>query len=462
MKHSVLFLCAVLFTAMSCTHTDKTPMEDVSEWPYVLFAGDYPDPSILVDGNDYYMAFTSNYWLPALPVFHSTDMVNWEFLGYALDKYIGTVWAPDLQKIDGRYVIYFPADQKVHAVYADDMRGPWSDPVDLGVHAIDPGFIEGEDGSRCLYVNGGRMIDLAPDGLSTEGELRHAYDAWKIPDSWEVECTCLESPKLVKHDGWYYLTSAEGGTAGPATSHMAVVHRSRHIKGPWEECPHNPIVHTWSADEAWWSKGHGTLFEDAKGEWWMVYHAYRKGYHTLGRFTLLEPMTWTSDGWPVADSTAVRRMAVRTQPAELRWTAWKGSKMLQTAVMGDTCYTFSAHVDISHATEGAAGILLSYNSRSFTGMTVTADSLYLWHEGRSMGSEPNTLGKSLYMKIVNDCHRVTLFAGSDDDSMQPKGDVLDVSGMHHNKLGSFMSLRPALQQPDGAVIDNIHYAPRVE
>lgn len=464
MKHSIylLTLVTVLMTALSCTPSDTSSTEEVSQWPVVLFAGDYPDPSILVEGDDYYLTCTSNYWLPALPIWHSKDLVNWEFVGNALEKYIGTVWAPDIQKIDGRYVIYFPAGGEIYVVYSDAITGPWSEPEDLGVRAIDPGFIESEDGHRCLYFNGGWMVDLAPDGLSVVGEPRHVYDPWPIPADWVVECTCLESPKLVKHNGWYYLTSAEGGTAGPATSHMAVVHRSRQPEGPWEASPYNPVIHTWSADEEWWSKGHGTLFADAQGQWWMVYHAYRKGYHTLGRHALLEPMTWTSDGWPVVDSTAVRRMAVRTQSGELQWSAWKGSKMLQTAVTGDTCYTFSAHVDIHQMAQGEAGVLLSYNSRSFTGVTLSADSLRVWHEGLLVSVEANTFGSSLYMKIVNDRHQVRIFAGTNAKTLQQLGGVFDVSGMHHNKLGSFMSLRPALQQPEGAVIDNISYKPSAE
>lgn len=61
--------------------------------------------------------------------------------------------------------------------------------------------------------------------------------------------------------------------------------------------PYNPVVHTYSATDNWWSKGHGTLVDDPEGRWWMVYHAYAKGYHTLGRSTLLEPVEWTADGW---------------------------------------------------------------------------------------------------------------------------------------------------------------------
>ena len=453
-KHAVILVSVVLLTAVSC----KGPVEKVSEWPYVLFAGDYPDPSIFVDGKDYYMTFTANYWLPALPIWHSTDMVNWEHIGNALEKYIGTVWAADIQKIDGRYVIYFPAGHEIYAVYADAMAGPWSDPVSLGIHAIDPGYVENESGARCLYVNGGRMTALSSDGLSTVGELRQVYDAWPIPDTWEVECECLESPKLMKHDGWYYIVSAEGGTAGPATSHMAAVHRSRQIEGPWEASPYNPVVHTWSADEEWWSKGHGTLFADVDGQWWMVYHAYRKGYHTLGRHTLLEPMTWTEDGWPVADSTAVRKLPKRRTTPALQWQSWRGNEGLRAAVTGDTCYTFTAHVDISGTTE-KAGVMLSYNNNHFTGLTIDKHELCVWHDGQRAAMRHNEVGESLYVRIVNDRQQVTLAVGSDVKHLQPVGGVYDVSEMHHNNICGFMSLRPAQRQPSGCVIDDIKYEP---
>ena len=448
MKHTHLTLTTTLLVLLcACTGAKRpaTPVE-VTEWPVAIFAGDYPDPSILVDGDDYYMTFTTNYWLPALPVWHSTDLVNWEPIGNALNTYLGTVWAPDFQKVDGRYYIYFPADGRIYVVWADDVRGPWSDPIDLGIRAIDPGLGVGDDGQRVLYLNGGRMARLAPDGLSTLGGMEHAYDAWPIPDDWVVECECLESPKVVHHDGWYYIISAEGGTAGPATSHMAVAHRSRSLDGPWEPSPYNPVVHTWSADETWWSKGHGTLFADAEGQWWMVYHAYRKNYHTLGRHTLLEPMTWTADGWPVADTKAVRKLPPLrrdvTEKRDLQWLSWKGDTDMQTAVVGDTCYTFTGHVTLPPA-DGEAGLLLSYNERMFTGITADATTLHFWHKGKNVGKAPNPCGQDVWLRIVNHRNSVTFYAGRSPRRMQQVGGDFDVSAIHHNVLGSFMSLRPA-------------------
>ena len=73
-----------------------------------IMAGDHPDPSILKDGDDYYMTFSSFDAYPGLVIWHSRDLVNWEPVGPALFRNVGSVWAPDLVKHNGRYYIYFP------------------------------------------------------------------------------------------------------------------------------------------------------------------------------------------------------------------------------------------------------------------------------------------------------------------------------------------------------------------
>jgi beta-xylosidase len=114
------------------------------------------------------------------------------------------------------------------------------EPVNLKLGYIDPGHLATPDGRRFLYLSDGRMTELAPDGLSTKGELQRVYDGWPIPEEWRIEGICLEGPKMLAKDGFYYMITAEGGTAGPATSHMVIVARSRDPYGPWENCPHNP------------------------------------------------------------------------------------------------------------------------------------------------------------------------------------------------------------------------------
>ncbi len=262
--------------------------------------GDHPDPSILRDGDDYYMTFSSFDAYPGLVIWHSRDLVNWQPIGPALVKNVGSVWAPDLVKHRGRYYIYFPGIapyRSNYVIWADNIRGPWSEPIDLKLTRIDPGHAVGPDGRRYLFLSAGELVPLADDGLSTTGPSKKIYDGWKYPADWVVETFAQEGPKILKRGDYYYMVLAEGGTAGPPTGHMIVAARSKTIEGPWENSPYNPILRTQSKDERWWSKGHGTLIEDRAGKWWMVYHAYENGYYTLGRQALLEPIEWTADGW---------------------------------------------------------------------------------------------------------------------------------------------------------------------
>jgi xylan 1,4-beta-xylosidase len=51
-----------------------------------ILAGFYPDPSICRVGNDYYITTSTFAYFPGLPVIHSTDLVNWQQVGNAMDR----------------------------------------------------------------------------------------------------------------------------------------------------------------------------------------------------------------------------------------------------------------------------------------------------------------------------------------------------------------------------------------
>ncbi len=196
-----------------------------------IFAGDHPDPSVLKDGADYYITFSSFDAYPGLVIWHSRDLVNWEPIGPALSRNVGSVWAPDLVKHNGRYYIYFPGQKPGHSsnyvVWADGIRGPWSDPIDLQIGRIDPGHAVGPDGRRYLFLSGGYVAPLADDGLSVAGDVKKVYDGWQYPDDWVVESFSQEGPKVLKHGAYYYMVLAEGGTAGPPTSALSTSRRGR-------------------------------------------------------------------------------------------------------------------------------------------------------------------------------------------------------------------------------------------
>ena len=47
-------------------------------------------------------------------------------------------------------------------VWADDIKGPWSEPIDIGLSGyIDPGHAVGEDGKRYLFLSGGDYVQIS-------------------------------------------------------------------------------------------------------------------------------------------------------------------------------------------------------------------------------------------------------------------------------------------------------------
>lgn len=466
-----------------------------------IIAGDHPDPTLLKDGENYYMTFSSFYSYPGLILWHSTDLVNWTPIGPALSKPLGTIWAVDLCKHGDRYFIYIPAapdggEWSIFAIWADRIEGPWSDPVDLKIKGcIDPGHMVGEDGKRYLFVNGIRKIRLTDDGLATDGDLEAAYQPWTYPDEWVTENFAPEGPKLLRHGDYFYLITAVGGTAGPVTGHMVIAARSKSIHGPWTHCPHNPLVRTQSDAEPWWSRGHATLVEGPAGDWWMVYHAYENGYRTLGRQTLLEPIEWTKDGWfrarggdlskplpkPKGGKTGAAGFAlsddfsqdrfgvqwafhdpkpdemtrVRRQSRALR-IAGRGTSPADSAPLtcgvGDRSYRIEVTLELEGGAE--AGLLLFYNHKAFVGIGFDGERTRTWQYSEDQAWNRQTLkSRKVRLRLTNEANVVTWhYSGDDGRSWTRHPTRMEVSGMHHNVFGGFLSLKPGIYcTGDGAV-----------
>jgi xylan 1,4-beta-xylosidase len=453
-----------------------------------IVPGDHPDPTVLKDGDDYYMTFSSFFSYPGVVIWHSRDLVNWTPVGPAVTKPLGSIWAMDLVKHDGRYFIYIPASpggqQSIFVVHADNIRGPWSEPVDLKVSGcIDPGHAVGEDGKRYLFFAGVRRIALTDDGLATVGALEQAYTPWRYPADWVVEMFSPEGPKLFRRGGWFYLVTAVGGTAGPPTSHMVTVARARSIHGPWEDCPHNPVVHTKSADEPWWSRGHATVVEGPGGTWWLIYHGYENGFRTLGRQTLLEPIEWTSDGWframggtlseplrkplpgPAGSSGFALSDDFSTDKFGLQWSffnpgageekrAHYGTRALMIAakgtgpadcspltfIVGDRDYEASITLEVGEGAQG--GLVLFYSERMFCGLAFGNGQMLTYIYGKEQSwMRQDMPAKSVRLKVVNRANVVTFSYARDGGEWVQHPWQMEVSGYHHNVLGDFLSLK---------------------
>lgn len=456
-------------------------------YPRAILRGDYPDPSILRDGSDYYMTHSPFVYTPGLLIWHSRDLVNWEPVARAMTDVVGSAMAPDLVKHNGKFYIYFPAAGVNWVIWADNIRGPWSKPIKLSVGEIDPGHAVGEDGKRYLFLSAGHRIGLSDDGLTVTGKMEKVYSGWVFPKEWKTEGMWLESPKLIRRGDYFYMVVAQGGTAGPPTSHMVAAARSKSIHGPWENSPHNPIVHTYSADESWWSKGHGTLIDDVNGNWWIVYHAYENGFYTLGRQTLIESIEWLEDGWfraakttkPItpADVPVTHGLKLSDdfsgKELGLQWTTWRdfdprsitlkdGSLHLAAKGSGpqdarlllvtatDRSYEVQAEVTVEKG--GIGGLILFYNEKAFAGISSDGGQFMIYKTATESSQHPSRFGRHFFLKIVNRKNTCDLFASADGKIWTTIQADANVSQMHHNKFKGFFALRPGLMAAGGGEV----------
>ncbi|AYV49411.1 glycoside hydrolase 43 family protein [Caulobacter flavus] len=290
-----------------------------------ILKGFYPDPSVTRAGEDYYLVNSTFAWFPGIPVFHSKDLVNWTQIGNAIDRpgqldfkrlaMSRAVFAPAITEHAGVfYILNTCVDCGGNfLVTARDPKGPWSDPVWLPqIDGIDTSLFFDDDGRGWIVNNGPpagpsrydghRAISIQeydPKAMTMVGPRSVLVDGGVDASARPI---WIEGPHILKVDGRYYLTAAEGGTA---EGHSQVVLRSDKVTGPYAPYAGNPILtqRDLPRDRAHpiTSAGHADLVRTQSGEWWATFLAvrpYGDDTYNTGRETFLLPVAW-KDGWPV-------------------------------------------------------------------------------------------------------------------------------------------------------------------
>jgi alpha-N-arabinofuranosidase len=290
-----------------------------------IIAGFYPDPTIVRAGNDFYAAMSSFVYFPGVPIFHSTDLVNWTQIGSILDRpsqlnvdsagVSRGIFAPALAYHDGTfYMITTLVDRGGNFyVTAKNPAGPWSDPVWLSeIDGIDPSFFFDDDGKAYVLNNGPPVGTPLYDGHRAIWIQEYDFGAKKLVGPRSVivnggvdlskKPIWIEAPHIFKRNGTYYLICAEGGTAD---QHSEVVFRSSAVTGPYVPYANNPILTQRHLDSGRpfpvETAGHADFVEAPNGEWWAVFlgtRNYARDRWNTGRETFLLPVKWV-DGWPV-------------------------------------------------------------------------------------------------------------------------------------------------------------------
>ena len=307
--HAPAFLTAPTWTADNGNGTFTNP----------LFYDEFSDPDLIRVGTEYYLTGTTMHAMPGLPVLHSKDLVNWDFLTYAagtldfgpayrledgLSIYGQGIWAPSFRYHNGKFYIFTNVNGRKTQLYtATNPKGPWAH-TELKRSFHDLSVLFDDDG-KTYVIWGYEDVHLA--------ELTEDLTDIR-PGSEQVIVTkgsgAGEGSHFYKIDGKYYITST---IYDPLCYQVCL--RADSPRGPYQ-------VQVMSAEE---NLGFGTgymlaggdrppfklaapvpnlvrsitlhqggLVQTPGGEWWgwsMMDH------NSVGRLTCLSPVTWQA-GWP--------------------------------------------------------------------------------------------------------------------------------------------------------------------
>ncbi|KAL2803107.1 glycosyl hydrolases family 43-domain-containing protein [Aspergillus granulosus] len=287
-----------------------------------ILPGFNPDPSIVRVGDDYYIATSTFEWYPGVQIHHSKDLANWDLAVRPLNRKSQLdmrgapdscgVWAPCLTHDGDKFWLVYTyvtrkdgsfKDALNYIISAPSIEGPWSDPVHANSSGFDPSLFHDDDG-RKWFVN--MLWDHRKRPRAFAGIALQEFDpkAGKLVGARKnifkgTELDLVEGPHLYKRKGWYYLLTAEGGTA---YEHACTLVRSRNIWGPYERHPQTHILTSKDTPFAALQRsGHGDIVDTPCGDTYLVHLTGRpvgqRRRCVLGRETAIQQAYWGLDDW---------------------------------------------------------------------------------------------------------------------------------------------------------------------
>jgi len=323
-KNMLLLAWFCLASCSSSTAQDEKPVEKGDYYQNPVINYSLPDPSVINGGDGYYYLYATED-IRNLPIHRSKNLLDWEYVGTAFTEHTrpdfepkGGLWAPDINKIGNRYVLYYSMSVwggewtcGIGCATADKPEGPFTDhgkmfrSNEINVqNSIDPFYIE-EGGRKYLFWGSFRgiyVIELSDDGL--------ALKEGAAPQ--QIAGTAYEGTYIHKKGGYYYFFASIGTCCeGLNSTYTTVVGRSENLFGPYVnksggsmmENKHEILIHK---NNSFVGTGHNSeIVTDKAGNDWMFYHAVSTK-HPEGRVLMMDKIEW-QDGWPsvLGDSPSI-------------------------------------------------------------------------------------------------------------------------------------------------------------
>ena len=282
------------------------------------------DPFILLDGNTYYAYGTHD--ANGIEVWTSKDLLGWSKLdALALKKENTTeqqwFWAPEVYHKNGKYYMYYSANEHLFVATADSPRGPFKqvggymmEPLIGSEKCIDSSIFFDDDGQAyCFFVrftdgNCIWMCQLADDLVTpVEGTLRKCIN---VSQSWEnKQGRVNEGPFIWKNNNIYYLTysgndyRSQDYAVGYAMSRSLAPATGAPV---WQKYANNPIVRR---VEDLVGTGHHSLFTDKEGRLRIVFHAHYSESQVAPRLMYIGTMEFQGNTLRMTDNPIIRPMS---------------------------------------------------------------------------------------------------------------------------------------------------------
>lgn len=318
LKHSTVYaiLPFVIDSWDNKVFLEKQSLTTVSTYHNPVINSDAPDPTVIRAQDGYFYLYHTG-----VGIHRSENLADWTYLGNAFStegrpdwELGGGIWAPDINYINGQYVMYYSLSVwggewtcGIGIATSDKPEGPFTDrgklfrSNEIGVqNSIDPFYIE-DNGKKYLFWGSFRSIygiELTDDGLALEeGAVnQHVAGIW------------YEGVYIHKRGNYYYMFASIGSCCeGFNSTYTTVVGRSTNLFGPYVnksggrmlDNRHEIIIR---GNDHFKGTGHNSeIITDDNGNDWIFYHAYKVGDSSSHRVAMMDKVTWVND-WPVVQN----------------------------------------------------------------------------------------------------------------------------------------------------------------
>lgn len=295
----ILVLVTLFWSCSSCSSDQEKEDDPPTNTSIPVPLG---DPFIMLYQDTYYAYGT--HADNGIEVYTSSDLLTWKKeKDLALNQQDSWAerwfWAPEVYHINGKFYMYYSADEHICVAISNSPTGPFvqsvKEPMIASEKGIDNSLFIDDDGTPYLsYVrfNDGNNIwiaELEQDLITLKTETMqpclHVSQEWE-----EVWPRVNEGSYIIKHNELYYMiysaNSYESQFYGvgyaTATSPM----------GPWTKYDKNPIF---QKPEDLVGVGHSAIFKDKSGQLKMVFHAHHNQNNIHPRAMYIVDIAFTND-----------------------------------------------------------------------------------------------------------------------------------------------------------------------